>query len=224
MFDYYNDKLSAERLQRVYDIAPLRVKQYLDAEIDYVLTKIEPGDVVLELGCGFGRVLSKLVHKSGMVVGIDTSVASLRMAEDMLSASSNCRLVCANAIRLSFPDDVFDAVVCIQNGISAFHVDYKRLIGEAVRVTKPGGVALFSSYSDRFWDDRLDWFRAQSEAGLLGELDEEKTGNGVIVCKDGFTGTIVRAEEFLSLLSGFDVDFRIEEIDQSSIFCEIKVN
>ena len=34
---YYSEKLSAERLQKVYRVATPRVKQYLAAEIDYVL-------------------------------------------------------------------------------------------------------------------------------------------------------------------------------------------
>ena len=46
---YYSEKLSAERLRRVYDLAPARVKRYLDSEIEFVLKRINPGDRVLEL-------------------------------------------------------------------------------------------------------------------------------------------------------------------------------
>jgi hypothetical protein len=46
---------------------------------------------------------------------------------------------------------------------------------------------LFSSYSPRFWDPRLEGCRIQAEHGVVGEIDEDATGNGVIVCKDGFT-------------------------------------
>jgi len=97
------------------------------------------------------------------------------------------------------------------------------LVRESLRVTKPGGTVLFSSYSDRFWEDRLHWFQLQSEAGLLGEIDHEKTGDGVIVCKDGFTATTVEPEEFFSLVEGIDIDTRIVEVDKSSLFCEITV-
>ena len=219
MFDYYNEKLSAEKLEHAYRIAPPRVQQYLKAEVDYVCRKIQPGDAVLELGCGYGRVLEKLVQKAGRVVGIDTSLPSLQMANDMLSGVSNYLLVCTDAIHLSFPDHTFDMVTCIQNGISAFHVDRYTLVREALRVTRPGGFTLISSYSDKFWTHRLDWFRVQSDAGLLGELDEEKTGDGIIVCKDGFTGTIVRPEQFKQLTSDLNADVQVVEIDESSVFC-----
>ena len=69
---------------------------------------------------------------------------------------------------------MFDAVVCLQNGISAFHVDPERLIGESLRVTKPGGTVFLSSYSDRFWAYRLAWFKLQEAEGLVGEIDYEK--------------------------------------------------
>jgi ubiquinone/menaquinone biosynthesis C-methylase UbiE len=218
---YYDDKLSAERLLSCYEIAPPRVQQYLQAEIEHLLQKIRPGDLVLELGCGYGRVLRRLVSKARMVIGIDTSLASLLLAQQMLDDVSNCRLISMDALHLAFSDRTFDLVACIQNGISAFHVDQKGLIREAIRVAKPGGIVLFSSYSDKFWNDRLEWFRLQSEAGLLGELDPEKTGDGVIVCKDGFTGTTVRPEQFLSLTAGLNVDVELVEVDESSLFCEM---
>lgn len=221
MFDYYNDKLSAEKLKRVYEIAPPRIQQNLRTETDYVNRKIKPGDVVLELGCGYGRVLTQMTSKAKHIFGIDTSFASLQLGRENLSDKSNCHLSCANALHLPFPDRTFDLIACIQNGISAFHVDPRALIQEAVRVTKPGGLSLFSTYSEKFWDHRLEWFRLQSEAGLLGEIDEEKTGNGVIVCKDGFTGTAFTPEQLSSQTGGLPVTVTITEIDQSSVFCEI---
>ena len=177
--------------------------------------------VRLFLGCGYGRVLGPLARKARLAVGIDTSRASLNLGRKMLRQLSNCLLLEMNAVQLRFPDRFFDRVVCIQNGISAFHVNQQGLIREAVRVTRTQGTALFSSYSDRFWDVRLEWFRLQSELGLVGELDPDRTGDGVIVCRDGFTGTAVRPDRFRSLTAGLDVRTRIHEVDQSSLFCEI---
>ncbi len=222
MIDYYSDKLSAERLKRVYEIAPPRVQQYFEAEINHVLKNIRSGDMVLDLGCGFGRIVPKLARLAKSVVSIDTSFESLLMGKEMLSSISNCHLLQMNAIKLAFPDNIFDVVVCIQNGISAFHVDQKELIRESIRVIKPGGKILFSSYSEKFWNHRLEWFRLQSAAGLLGEIDYEKTRNGMIVSKDGFTATTVSPDQFLYLAAGFNVEAKIVEVDESSVFCEMR--
>lgn len=207
-------------MRRVYDIAPPRVKQYLQAEIDFVLDHVRPGDRVLELGCGYGRVLEFLAEKAGMTVGIDTSHQSLLMARDLMkSMADRCRLVEMDASQLAFRDNVFDVIVCIQNGISAFKVDNTQLFAQAVRVVRPGGKALFSSYLEKFWGPRLEWFKIQAEHGLLGEIDYAASGNGVVVCKDGFRATTVKAHEFASLARNADAGCSITEVDESSLFC-----
>jgi hypothetical protein len=61
------------------------------------------------------------------------------------------------------------------------------------------GTVLFSSYSDGFWGDRLRWFEIQSAHGRMGTMDDQATGNGVIVCKDGSPATTVNAAGFSSL-------------------------
>ncbi|KPK68397.1 hypothetical protein AMJ87_11975 [candidate division WOR_3 bacterium SM23_60] len=221
MSGYYSTTLAGQRLKQCYDIAPPRVQQYLKAEIQHVLQHMHTGDIVLELGCGYGRILPRLAQKAGQIIGIDTSSDSLSFGQETLRAVSNCYLLTMDAMNLGFRKHTFDCVVCIQNGISAFHVDQRGLIHENIRVTKPGGIVLYSSYSEKFWESRLQWFQLQSEAGLLGEIDVEKTGNGVIVCTDGFTATTVTPSQFRSLIAGLNVDVNIVEVDDSSLFCEI---
>lgn len=221
--DYYQDKLSSNKLKKCYDIAPQRVRQYLEAEVEHLKDNILPGDRALELGCGYGRILPQIAAKAGFVVGIDNSPFSIALGRDLLRRISNCRLVLMNAAQLAFREGGFDVTACIQNGISAFKVDPRRLISEAVRVTRPGGKALFSSYSDRFWEQRLKWFELQSAAGLLGEIDYDKTGCGVIECKDGFKATAVNPEQFLALAEPLNLRCEITEVDESSVFCEIFV-
>jgi 2-polyprenyl-6-hydroxyphenyl methylase/3-demethylubiquinone-9 3-methyltransferase len=222
-YTYYEDNLAGERLKRVYEIAPPRVRRYLEAEVAHVLDRIGPGTSVLELGCGYGRVLRRLLASAGRVVGIDSSLTSLLEGKKHISDSSDCRLICTDAARMAIRTSTFDHTVCIQNGISAFHTDKAGLIREAMRVTRPGGTVIFSSYSGRFWEHRLEWFMLQAREGLLGEIDTKRTGDGAIVCKDGFVATTVDGEEFLALTGSLGAEADITEVDQSSIFCEIKV-
>jgi len=218
---YYKDKLSASKLFKCYEIAPSRIKQYLDAEIQFVITNVRGADLVLELGCGYGRVLKTVSPFVSMIIGNDISRGSLELAKSYMEPCKNYRLLQMNASNMSFSPCVFDAVFCIQNGISAFGVDKKRLIAESIRVTKSDGVILFSSYSPKIWADRLDWFRKQSQIGLLGEIDEEKTGGGTIVCKDGFKATTISGSQFTELFREFELDASVIEVDESSIFCKV---
>lgn len=218
---YYRERLSAERLERAYEVAPPRVKQYLNAEIDHVLGRLEPGAAVLELGCGYGSVLDPLARAAGFVCGVDTSVESLAYGRRALERFPRCHLVAMDAARLAFRSGAFDCTVCIQNGISAFHVDPRELMRESIRVTRQGGLVLFSSYADAFWDHRLEWFELQAREGLVGPIDREKTRDGRIVCTDGFTATTVNGPRFAGLARGIGASARFVEVDSSSIFCEI---
>jgi len=224
MSDYYSRHLTAEGLSACYEIAPPRVRQYLQAEIDFVAARLRPDDRVLELGCGYGRFLQPLVAKAKLLVGIDTSPTSLQLGRRLLGGAFNCRLLRMNALTLGFRDGMFDVVLCVQNGLSAFHLDPRRVVAECIRVTRPEGRVLLSSYSPKLWEHRLAWFRLQAAHGQLGEIDEEATGNGVIVCKDGFHARTISSEEFATIASSLAVkSWNIQEVDESSVFCEIVV-
>jgi 2-polyprenyl-6-hydroxyphenyl methylase/3-demethylubiquinone-9 3-methyltransferase len=211
-------------LQKCYEIAPPRVKQFLQAEIDFVISKINPNDSVLDLGCGYGRVAIRLMDKAKKVIGVDISEDNVELAKQIVGSRTNAEFYTMNALDLNFVDNYFDAVNCVQNAISAFNVDPLKLMAESIRVTRKGGSVLFSSYSEKFWNDRLKWFQIQADHGLIGEIDFNLTRNGIIVCKDGFKAITFSAEEFLKLTSHFDVQAQIYEVDNSSIFCEMIVN
>jgi ubiquinone/menaquinone biosynthesis C-methylase UbiE len=221
--DYYTTRLSANRLKECYDIAPSRVIEYLNAELEYVLTHIDQNDDVLELGCGYGRFLDNLLHRTRKIVGIDISVDSLELAKRSVHTMAKCHFFQMDAQYLGFRDNSFDKTICIQNGISAFKIDPKELVMETIRVTRDGGTCLFSSYSDRFWEYRLEWFKMQSEKGLIGAIDWKETGNGVIVCEDGFRATTFREEDFRELASSLCLNTEIVEVDESSIFCKVTI-
>ena len=217
---YYKEKLSATKLARCYEIAPPRIKQYLNAEIRFVISNLRSDDLILELGCGHGRVLQETSRYVSWTVGIDISKESLRLAQTMENCQ-NCTVSVMDASQTAFHSNIFDVVFCIQNGISAFCVHKDRLIAESIRITKESGIILFSSYSPKIWPARLEWFNEQSRLGLIGEIDEEKTCDGTIVCKDGFKATTVTDVQFAQLFHELGMNASIIEVDESSIFCKV---
>jgi SAM-dependent methyltransferase len=218
---YYRERLSGFRLFRCYEVASERIRRYLDAEVDFVVSNVDGAGLVLELGCGYGRVMKRVSRFVGWVVGNDVSRESLEFARSHMESCRNYNAFLMDASRMGFGSCVFDVVFCVQNGISAFGVDKRRLVAEAVRVTKDNGVVLFSSYSPKIWEARLEWFRMQSQFGLVGEIDEEKTCDGTIVCKDGFRATTVSSDQFVELSDEFGLNASVIEVDESSIFCKV---
>jgi 2-polyprenyl-6-hydroxyphenyl methylase/3-demethylubiquinone-9 3-methyltransferase len=223
MSNYYSKKLNSKNLMQCYEIAPPRVQQFLDAEIDFVLANIASTDHVLDLGCGYGRVAKRLAVKAKKITGIDISEDNIELAQEYVRRNENCEFFVMDALKIDFQDNYFDATICVQNGISAFKVDPNKLLKESIRVTKNGGIILYSSYSEKFWEYRLNWFQIQSDHKLIGEIDQDLTKNGIIICKDGFRAITFSGLDFLKLAAECDINSEIIEVDTSSVFCRMKV-
>ncbi|MCP9489165.1 MAG: class I SAM-dependent methyltransferase [Solirubrobacteraceae bacterium MAG38_C4-C5] len=93
--------------------------------------------VVLDVGCGTGRVSEALAAAGRTVVGVDHSSGMLRVAAQKLPLD-RCTLIQADARHLPVEDGVFDAVVC--SGVLHHVPDWPEVLAEAARVVRPGGV------------------------------------------------------------------------------------
>jgi ubiquinone/menaquinone biosynthesis C-methylase UbiE len=98
--------------------------------------QIEPGQRVLDVGCGTGilaREVASRVGPGGRLVGIDPNPGMLAVAS-RLAPSIEWREGAAEA--LPFPDQTFDAIVS-QFGLM-FFTDRRQAIREMLRVLAPG--------------------------------------------------------------------------------------
>jgi len=224
---YYAQHLAAERLQRVYALAPPRAQQYLQAEIEQLCSLVHADDEVLELGCGHGRVAEHLAACARRVVGIDVAEASLALARERcahLGLGARLQYRAMDALALQFEPESFDLVACVQNGIGAFRVDPQALAREACRVLRPGGRLVLATYADAFWPARLEWFERQAQAGLIGPIDHAACRDGTIVCHDGFRSGRATRDQFQALASMLGLPAEIFEVDDSSLWCVLHKN
>lgn len=215
MDNYYAKNLNSKKLFQVYETQIPRVKQYLQAEIDFVKRNLSSTQSVLELGAGYGRIIRELAPYCGSIVGIDISVESVELGKEYLKDYSNASIVAMDVHRMKFPKP-FDVILCLQNGLSAMRAD-STVIHKILDKVALGGTAYFSSYSTKFWDFRLKWFEEQASKGLLGEIDYTKTKNGVIICKGGFKATIYSPEDFEKIGEELGYPYKVQEVDESSL-------
>ncbi|QQS88179.1 class I SAM-dependent methyltransferase [Fusobacterium canifelinum] len=218
--NYYDSKLNAQKLFMVYETNIPRVEQYLKAEIDYVKKLLKGTENVLELGAGYGRIIKELAPSCTSILGIDISEDNVKLGNEYLKNIPNAKMMVMNIHNLTIKNS-FDTILCLQNGLSAMKVTFDT-IKNIMNLLSSGGKALFSSYSEKFWDVRLQWFQEQASKGLLGEIDMEKTKNGIIICKDGFQATTASPKYFKEIGELLGYPFEIKEVDESSLFLIIR--
>ena len=215
--NYYAQNLNSQKLFQVYDTRISRIRQYLDKEIDFIRKHLHGSENVLEIGAGYGRILKELASHAKSFVGIDISEGSIEFGKEYLKERPNVHLEVKDAHRLDYVD-TFNVVLCLQNGLSALKGEPMELIKISLKAMLNGGKAYFSTYSAKFWNHRLAWFREQVQKGLLGELDEEQTNDGVIICKDGFRSVTFTENDFVRFGEASGCRYEIQEVDESSLF------
>ena len=215
--NYYANSLNAHRLYQVYQTKYPRVERYFESEIAFVRKHLRGTERVLELGAGYGRIMKELAPCCEYIVGIDISQENVDFGEEYLIDVPNAELIVMDAHDLCFKE-TFDIVLCLQNGLSAMKTKPLEYIKTIVGLISPGGKAFISSYSAKFWESRLAWFHEQADKGLLGEIDMEKTRDGVIVCKDGFQATTCSLEDMNAIGKASGFKYEVREVDESSVF------
>lgn len=93
MDNYYAEKLNSKKLFQVYDTQIPRIKQYLQAEIDFVKENLSNTQSVLELGAGYGRIIKELAPYCESIVGINISMENVELGKEYLKGYPNASIV-----------------------------------------------------------------------------------------------------------------------------------
>ena len=104
--------------------------------------RLEPGEVVLDLGCGAGTdllIAAQMVGPEGRAIGVDMTPAMLDRARESASEMGlgNVELHQSLIESLPLPDASVDIV--ISNGVIDLVPDKDAVFGEIDRVLRPGG-------------------------------------------------------------------------------------
>lgn len=104
--------------------------------------RLREGETVLDVGCGTGvidRWLARRTSRTNRIVGVDVSRHLLRYAADLAGKEGLGEVIEfreGSAENLEFPDGRFDVTLSLT---VMEELDADRMLGELVRVTKPGG-------------------------------------------------------------------------------------
>jgi SAM-dependent methyltransferase len=149
---------------------------------------LQPGQRLLDIGCGSGRHTCEAYRLKGVVaVGADLNIADLKQARERLEFhdrlgehGGGCWCLSTSDVRrLPFPDASFHAVICSE--VMEHIPEHHRAADELVRVLKPGGRLVISV--PRYFPERICW-------GLSREYHQANQGHVRIYRKKALIGMI----------------------------------
>ncbi len=125
--------------------------------IDPLVLDLQPGDRLLDVGCGQGRHLLEMSRSPGLQIGVDWARRDLHKAAYWYhlmhrdgEVNGRVYFLQGDAPRLPFKDGAFDRVLCTE--VMEHVSDDRAVLRELVRVLRPGGVLAISvpdEYSER---------------------------------------------------------------------------
>jgi ubiquinone/menaquinone biosynthesis C-methylase UbiE len=129
----------------LYFYEPLLAAQS-DADADLItrLLELTPGQRVLDLACGYGRITERLAQKGAQAAGLDRSPLFIQRAKTN-AADKNVRVeyVEGDMRALPYEPESFDAAISWFTSFGYYGDDENRhVLIEAHRVLKPGGKLL----------------------------------------------------------------------------------
>jgi arsenite methyltransferase len=131
-------------LERVPDAS---VESFAGVANHWVLGRIEPGAVVLDLGCGAGTdllIAAQMTGPTGRVVGIDMTASMLERARASADEMGMDNVELHESLIESLPLGDASVDVVISNGVIDLVPDKDAVFAEIDRVLKPGGRLQFA--------------------------------------------------------------------------------
>lgn len=142
------------------------LEEYRFEKLDYLPRLVDfdgyRGEEVLEIGCGIGTDLTRFAHGGARVAGLDLSETAIGLARqnlDRLELPADLQV--ADGGDLPYPEGSFDVVYC--HGVLQYAANPEAIVGEARRVLRPGGEAVFMVYNRDSW---LAWMSRAFGVGL----------------------------------------------------------
>jgi ubiquinone/menaquinone biosynthesis C-methylase UbiE len=120
------------------------------------LMDIQPGDRILDLGCGTGWASRRMARAAaaGEVVGLDVADEMLRRAQEASSSWKNIRYIWGSAEKIPAADNYFGKVLSVESFY--YYADQGKALDELHRVMAPGAklFILINLYKDNHYSLR----------------------------------------------------------------------
>jgi SAM-dependent methyltransferase len=126
-------------LSRVPDAT---VESFAGVANHWLLGRVEPGEVVLDLGCGAGTdllIAAQMAGRAGRALGVDMTAAMLERAGASAREMGLANVELHGSLIEALPLDNASVDIVISNGVIDLVPDKEAVFDEIDRVLRPGG-------------------------------------------------------------------------------------
>lgn len=139
----------------------------------FAVAEVQPGMVVLDVGCGRGEILRHCLRQGIAAFGIDYAEAAMQMTREVLAAeqaqlaaehpdapAAPTGIALADAKFLPFPTHAFDRVLMFDVVEHLHPWELHAAMLDVIRVLKPGGRFIIHTAPNRWYDNyAYPWVR-----------------------------------------------------------------
>jgi ubiquinone/menaquinone biosynthesis C-methylase UbiE len=119
-----------------------------------LLPRLKPGSQALDLGCGCGVPVSRILAGEHSLTGVDISPVQIQRARDLVPSGE---FVCADMTEVDFEAGQFDVIVSFFAIIHVPVAEHPALFHKLSRWLKPGGLLMFSVGHQAWTGTEPDW-------------------------------------------------------------------
>ena len=141
--------------------------------------EIKPDDAILDIGCGGGMNIKRILKKcpEGVVIGIDFSPVSVEKSIDLNAKAikdGKCTIVEGSVMSLPFRNDSFDIVTAFET--IYFWPDLGKAFEQISHILKSGGTFMIcnelsgENKHDGMWTDMIDGMNIYSPSHIRALL------------------------------------------------------
>jgi ubiquinone/menaquinone biosynthesis C-methylase UbiE len=132
---------------------------------------------ILDIGCGRGDISLYLAKNAGEVTGIDYSKEAIDLANSVKktfppSVYGKVNFQVMNVKKLSFPDNYFDVVICIDVLEHLYREEAEKALSEIKRVLKKNGILFLQTDVNRLLYDYAYKYYIFPVNKILTKLDQ----------------------------------------------------
>lgn len=193
----------------------------VEADFIFDVAKLQSGDKVLDLMCGYGRHSFALARKGVTVTAVDNLAAYIDEIKEKAALDSlSVQAVCADAAGFE-PEEMYDAAICMGNSFAFFDKPDALAILKKVAIhLKPRGIFLINS-----------WMVAEVALRHFKEKEWNWAGSYQLVLDSKYLlspsrieteQTIIAPDGSIEKKTGIDYIFTLQEL--AAMACEAGLN